>query len=469
MRVAVIGGSGYVGLITSLGLAELGHHVIGVDIDHAKVEMLQAGRLPFFEAGAESVLQRTLEAGHLRFTTDLAASVRRSEVVFITVATPASENGDADVSQVESVASELRRHFHGYTVVVVKSTVPVGTVERVARIIGEAKREGAEFDVVANPEFLREGEGLFNFLWPDRIVIGARSERARRTMRALYQPIITRRVPWPPRMADASADPVAVVETDLASAQMIKYASNAFLATRIAFIDEIAWLCEEAGADVKDVALGMGYDPRIGHSYLQAGLGFGGPCLEKDLRALVNHRERNGEPGKLLSVVLEHNEDQIARVLARVKELAGSLQGTTIAVFGLAFKAGTDDLRNSLALRVIEHLERERAVVRAYDPAAVATARALRPTLACSDNPYDAVRGAAALLILTDWPQFRVLDYRRIRGLMARPCIVDPRNLLDAPTLERLGFTYGGIGMKPDVTSRKPVHGRPNRRAAQGS
>lgn len=280
-------------------------------------------------------------------------------------------------------------------------------------------------------------------------------------MRELYRPVITRQVPSPGGAQAGPTDPVPIVETDLASAQMIKYASNAFLATRISFINEIASLCERVGADIKDVTRGMGYDPRIGHRYLYAGLGFGGPCLEKDLRALVNLVEGDRDESRLLRSVLEHNERQVRRIITKVTQLVGNpLSGKTIAVFGLAFKAGTNDVRNSLALRVMEHLEREGAVLHAHDPVAMPETQALKPHLACHEDPYEAVRGAVALLILTDWPQFRVLDYQHIKQEMARPHIIDGRNLLDPDALQQLGFTYVGIGTGAGAKSSTGSQGR---------
>lgn len=447
MNVCIVGGTGYVGLITGLGLAEIGHQVTGVDIDRARVEMLQAGRLPVVDPGLDAVLRRNLGAGRIEFTTDLAAGVRHSGVVYITVATPASSNGEADLSHVVHAARDLRHHLRGYTVVVVKSTVPIGTIDLIVEILRATRREGVDFDVVVNPEFLREGEGLSNFLRPDRVVIGTDSERASSVMRELYRPIILRQVSWQPGRHAGSGDPVPLIETDPASALMIKYASNAFLAARIALVNEVAWLCERVGANISDVTRGMGYDPRIGPRYLQPGLGFGGPCLEKDLRALMTHADGESEAGSVLASVLAHNEWQVARVVAKVHALVGApLSGRRLAVLGLVFKAGTNDVRNSLALRVAERLQREGAVVWAYDPAVLPGVPRLHPHIAYQDDPYEAVRDAVALVVLADWPQFRTLDFRRIHRLMAQPNIVDGRNLLDGEAMRRLGFVYAGIG-----------------------
>ena len=447
MNVCVIGGAGYVGLITGLGMAEIGHCVISVDVDQDRIRKLQGGESPIYEEGIEPLLRQNLDSGRLRFSTDLRESVEPSDVVFIAVGTPSREDGQADLSQVIQVAEELARYMNGYKLIVIKSTVPVSTVELVLSVLGREKVEGRDFDIVANPEFLREGKGLYDFFYPDRIVVGVLSQRARSTMRALYEPVIEGRVSSEEGPQNGSSGPVPVVETDLASAQIIKYASNAFLATRISFINEVASLCERVGADIKEVAMGLGYDPRIGNSYLEAGMGFGGPCLEKDLSALINIAEGTGYDPQLLRAILERNERQIGGVVAKLKQLVGHLlYKKTIAVLGLSFKAGTSDIRNSLSLKVIDHLEKDGATVRAHDPVAMSEVRILKPDLTYCQDPYEAVEKADALLILTEWPSFKDLDYSLIKGLMARPFIVDGRNLLDPGPMADLGFSYVGIG-----------------------
>ena len=468
MNICVIGGSGYVGFITGLGFAELGNEVINVDIDEEKVRMMNGGRSPIYEEGLDldEILQRNLQEGRIRFTTSLEEGVRPAQVIFIAVGTPEREDGEADLSQVIGVAEELLRYIDSYKVIVVKSTVPVGTVELVCSILKREKEEGRDFDIVANPEFLREGRGLYDFFHPTRIVIGTNSEQAKEVMRQLYAPFIglqpKSNLQSPTPNSDpkpqtlkveaqaASLEPrtdVPIVETDIASAQMIKYASNAFLATRISFINEIASICERVGADIKEVAKGMGYDPRIGHGYLEAGIGFGGPCLEKDLKALIKLAENSGYEPRLLNSVLEKNEYQVRQVIAKLKELTGYLlYRKIIAVFGLAFKAGTNDVRTSLSLRVIDQLEREGALIRAYDPVAIPEARKIKPGIEYHEDPYEAVRHAEALLILTEWPEFRELDYRTIKGLLGAPNVVDGRNLLEPEMMGELGFNYRGIG-----------------------
>ncbi len=448
MKVCVVGGAGYVGLITGLGLAEIGHCVTNVDVVEDRIHKLGAGESPVYEEGLEYVLRRNLAAGRVRFSTDLQEAMPSSDVVFVAVGTPSQKDGQADFSQVIEVAKTLAMHLDTYKVIALKSTVPVGTVELVRSILNRQKREGPDFDIVVNPEFLREGKGLYDFFYPDRIVLGSCSDKATRVMRTLYEPILLGRYSWPEALPRAgSTCPVPLVETDLTSAQMIKYASNAFLATRISFVNEIAGLCEKVDADIKEVARGMGYDSRIGHSYLEAGLGFGGPCLEKDLQALIKIAEGNGYEPPLLKAVLERNGRQVRAVIGKLKHLIGHMiYNKTIAVFGLAFKAGTNDVRDSLALRVIGLLENEGAIVKAYDPLAIPEAQSVRPHGTYCEDPYEAVQHASALLILTDWPCFSQLDYPKIKALMSFPCIVDGRNLLDAAGISALGFTYVGVG-----------------------
>ena len=450
MNVCVVGGAGYVGLVTAVGLAEIGHEVVAVDVDQARLGQLQAGGSPIHEAGMEEALARNLARASLRFSADLHDAVSKSEFVFIAVGTPAGDGGQADLSQVVGVIEDVARSMNGYTVVVIKSTVPVGTVEQVRAILGREREEGTDFDVVVNPEFLREGKGLRDFFYPDRIVIGTASERAAGLMRELYAPIVSREASWdggPPAGAPSEPGPVPVLETGMATAQMIKYASNAFLATRISFINEVAALCERVGADVTEVAAGMGADPRIGRAYLDAGLGFGGPCLEKDLNALVNIGRGHGYDPSFFRAVLERNDRQIDDTVAKLRHLVDApLVGLTIAAFGLAFKAGTNDVRSSLALRVVDRLVADGAQVRAHDPVAIDDARAIRPDLSYHEDPYDAVAGADALVILTEWEQFVALDYDRIKALMRVPRILDCRNLLEPGSLRSLGYTYTGVG-----------------------
>ena len=448
MTICVVGGAGYVGLITGLCLSEIGHQVVNVDVDRKRIRELQAGKCHVSEPGIESLLRRNLDSGRLSFSNDLTLVVESSGVVFIAVGTPAADNGQADLSQVAEVAEGLRWSAEGYKVLVIKSTVPTGAVELLRTLVGREKQEGKDFDVVVNPEFLREGKGLNDFFYPDRIVIGARSEKARAVIRDIYDPIIHGRVSWPGCPSAGNApNPVTLVETDPMSAQMIKYASNAFLATQISFINEIAGVCEKVGADVSEVVRGMRDDPRIGRAYLSPGIGFGGPCLVKDLNSLIQIAERENYDPPLLKAVAERNHRQVEEIVDKLRaRLGGDLNRKTIAALGLAFKAGTNDGRNSLALVAVDRLQQDGAVVRVYVPAAIPEASAVRPDFTYCDEPYEALAGADALLILTEWPCFKELDYSRVRAIMASPIIVDGRNLLDPASLATLGFAYTGVG-----------------------
>ena len=450
MNICVAGGTGYVGLVTSVGLAHIGHRVTAIDIDAERVELLNAGKCPISETGVDGLLHDNLKAGRLRFTVDMARAAAESDIVIIAVGTPSMNDGQADVSQVTNVVEHLPPHLDSYKVIVLKSTVPVGTEELVRSILSRTRREGHDFDVVANPEFLREGAALRDFFFPDRIVVGARSERARKVLRSMYAPILDGTVAWPPDSElGAATNPVALVETDPVSAQIIKYASNAFLASRISFINEIAAVSERIGADVTQVARGMGYDPRIGRAYLEPGPGFGGPCLEKDLLALARIAEGSEYEPHFLKAILARNDRQHEELIQKIERLAGPpLREKTVAIFGLSFKAGTNDVRNSAAFRVIDHLQRdEGAVVRAHDPVAIEEARKLRPDVAYYEDPYETVDHADVLVILTEWPVFRELDYGEVKRRMRNPCIVDARNLLDEQAMRRLGLAYAGLGV----------------------
>ena len=445
MKLTVIGGCGYVGLITGLGFAELGHDVTAVVVDQAKVNEYSNGRPLIFEEGLEVALRRSLDSARIRFTTDLASGLRDADVVFVAVGSPARRDGTADLSQIEAVARDLAQARGRGGVIAIKSTVPVGAVDLVRRALREDDCGEEDLDLVVNPEFLREGQGFHDFFHPSRIIIGGGSERARASMRLLYAPFTG------PRKTRASLPDIAhgvpLIETTIAEAQMIKYAANAFLATRISFINEIATVCEHVGADVARVIEGLGHDPRIGKSYLQPGVGFGGPCLEKDLGALVESSRRHEYKPLFLKAVLDRNEQQVRGILEKTKRLAGSaLSGTPIAVFGLAFKSGTNDVRNSVSMRIVLSLLDEGAAVRAHDPVAIPEARELLPEGVVETDPYRAVRDAAALLILTGWPQYRDLDYERIGREMQNRNLLDGCNLLEPAEMKRLGFRYEGVG-----------------------
>jgi UDPglucose 6-dehydrogenase len=425
MRIA-IAGTGYVGLVTGACFADMGHDVSCVDVDAEKVAKLRAGAIPIYEPGLDEVVSRGLEAARLRFTTDLGEAIVPAQFVFICVPTPPAEDGSADLSHVEAVAGDIAGFVREYKVIVNKSTIPVGSSRRVQRIIRQRLPVAIEFDVVSNPEFLREGSAVFDFMHPDRVVIGTESERAAGLMTELYRPL-----------------GAPLIVTDPASAEMIKYAANAFLATKISFINAISNICDAVGADVKEVALGIGYDARIGFEFLKPGPGFGGACLPKDCRALIRVAEDNGYDFHLLRGVLDVNQTQHGVVVRKVERLVGDLRGRLVAVWGLAFKPNTDDVRDSPAVAVVRDLLAAGARVRAYDPAVGEEAY---EGVERAPGSLEAVEGADALVLLTEWNEFRWLDFARVRASMARPVLVDARNFLDPHVLRQLGFTYEGMG-----------------------
>jgi len=441
MRIAIVG-TGYVGLGTGAVFADLGNAVIGVDIDAAKVALLQSGTPHIFEPGLAELLSRNLRAGRLRFTTDYAAAIPDADLVFICVGTPAGPHGGADMRFVRAAALAIGGHLAvgQRTIVVNKSTMPIGSGDLVEALLGEAAPRGASFAVVSNPEFLREGSAVRDMLHPDRIVLGSVDRDAAAAVAALYRPF------------DA---PVLI--TDLRTAEMIKYASNAFLATKIAFINEVAAVCEETGADVRQVATGMGLDSRIGAAFLEAGIGFGGSCFPKDVQALEFMAEEANRHPQLLRAVLEINRDGPRSFVRKLDRTLGGLHGRTVAVWGLAFKENTDDLRESQALTIIGDLLARGARVRAYDPAAMAGARALLDParVAFCADAYEAAAGADAVLLATKWPEFAGLDLGRVRDGMITPILFDGRNLYDPLELANLGFTYRGVGL-PAAESAAP-------------
>ncbi len=422
-------GTGYVGLVTGACLADLGHTVLCVDRDSEKIEALSAGRVPIYEEGLEALVRKNLESGDLRFTTDVQETVSKSKFVFITVDTPPDEVGRADMTHVEQVARSIAGSINDYKVIINKSTVPIGSTKMVQRIIEESMEEHCEYDVVSNPEFLREGNAVSDFLNPSRIVIGSDSQKAVILLTELY------------RGLDA---PLLV--TDPVSAEMIKYASNAFLATKVTYINAIANLCEAVGADVREVAIGMGYDERIGFEFLKPGPGFGGSCFPKDCRALLAISRDHGYDFDLLDGVLEVNREQHERMVTKVDRMAGGLKGKKVGVLGLAFKANTDDVRESPAVKVTRMLLERGAQVTAFDPRAMDNARRELSGAGFAESAYEVARGADILVLLTEWDEFKWLDYERVLELMARPLIVDARNCLDPGVLRKLGFTYEGIG-----------------------
>ena len=448
IRVCVVGGAGYVGLITGLGLAAMGHDVINIDTDENRVKRLKQGHSPFHEEGIERVLSDMLKSRKIHFGINLGQAVEASEIIMLVVGTPAAGSGYADLSQIASVVEELRPHINSYKVLTIKSTTPIGTLALVRDLLGEEVVEGKDYDLVVNPEFLREGKGLHDFFYPERIIVGCSSERAQERLFALYSPLKDTGVHWPvPPQPDRTQNGPLIIKTDFTSGQMIKYASNAFLATRISFINEISSLCETLGADVDEVTAGIGVDPRIGSGYMDPGLGFGGPCLQKDLEALIHGVTQADDQPEMLKAVLQRNEKQIANVVAKtVAGLKQPIVGRTVAALGLAFKSGTNDVRNSLAFRVIDELVKRQITVRCYDPMAIEDAQAYRPDLTYCDSPLDALKGADVMLILTDWPQFKSIDLTDALDLMQSPVVVDARNVLDKESVRQLGFSYIGMG-----------------------
>ncbi len=432
MNICVVG-TGYVGLVTGAVFADLGNEVVCVDNQPAKVEDLRAGRMPIYEPGLEEMVARNVGDGRLSFSTDLPAAIRRSVIVFVTVGTPPKEDGQSDLSAVEQVAAVIGRSMERYTVVVNKSTVPVGTGEFVREVIEKHQRQPVPFDVVSNPEFLREGSAIEDTLRPDRIVIGAPTQQVAMSLLELYAPLER-----------------PMIITDVPSAEMIKYASNAFLSTKISFINAIANICEQAGADVTQVMKGMGLDARIGAAFLSAGLGYGGSCFPKDTDSLVHTAARLGYDFALLKAVVEINRERAGHFVRLIEKTLNPLDGRAIAVLGLAFKPNTDDMREAKSVEVITVLVQRGASVRAYDPVAMANARPLLPaSVTYCDSPYDAADGVDAVALVTEWNEFKFLNLERLRGKMRRPLVFDGRNLWEPERMRRLGFEYHSIGRKP--------------------
>jgi len=431
MQIAVIG-TGYVGLVTGACFAEFGVDVTCVDKDADKIARLNAGEMPIYEPGLEQIVSKNVQAGRLRFTTDLKQAVEQALVIFLAVGTPPKEDGSADLSFVESAARSIAGHMNGYKVIVTKSTVPIGTGERLRKLIGENLKTRLNFGIVSNPEFLREGAAINDFMRPDRVVIGSRDEEAIAIMRDLYRPLYLIEAPF--------------VLTSLEAAELAKYAANAFLATKISFINEVANLCESIGCDVHDVARAIGMDRRIGSKFLHPGPGFGGSCFPKDTRALASVAREFGRESTIVDAVIEVNRRQREAMVPKIEKLVGSLQGKTIAVLGLAFKPETDDMREAPAIDIVQALLKRGATVRAYDPVAMTEAAKVLPHVTYADDEYEAVSGADALVFVTEWNQFRALDMARVRDLMRSPRIADLRNIYDPADMRELGFEYVGVG-----------------------
>ena len=433
MNITVVG-TGYVGLVTGACFSEFGNHVVCVDSNPGKIEMLNRGEMPIYEPGLDDVVLRNVKAGRLEFTTDLAASVERSLVVFIAVGTPQGDDGRADLQYVRAVAKEIAAHLNSYKVVVTKSTVPAGTGRMVREIIEADRKDPHPFSVASNPEFLREGSAIEDCLRPNRVVLGCEDETAAAILKDLYRPLYLIETP--------------VLVTSVVTAEVIKYASNAFLATKISFINEMADLCEGVGADVHDVARGMGLDQRIGKKFLHPGPGYGGSCFPKDTRAILEVGRAVGVPLKLVATTIEVNEGRIPTSLAKVRAaLGGSVKGKAVGLLGLTFKPNTDDLRESPAMRILSGLLEEGATVQAFDPVGMTiAAESPRSGLRFCEDEYAAALGADALVVATEWNQFRALDLDRLKADLKSPVIVDLRNVYDPATMRARGFRYTCVG-----------------------
>ncbi len=458
MRVCVIG-TGYVGLVTGVCLSHIGHEVICVDNNEEKVKLMQSGQSPIFEPGLSELMQSSMEAGRLTFTSDLGAGVSHGDILFIAVGTPPLPTGESDTRYVEAVARGIGEHLNGgYKVIVNKSTVPIGSGDWVRMIVmdGIAERqqipvgagvpasqpEAPMFDVVSNPEFLREGSAVYDTFNPDRIVLGGSNPKAIAMMKELYEPIVERKF-----AEDQDAPQVPILVTDLSSAEMVKYASNAFLATKISFINEVANICDRVGADVVQVAQGIGLDSRIGSKFLQAGIGWGGSCFPKDVSALLHTADDYGYEAQLLRATIDVNTRQRLLSLEKLQQMLKILKGKTVGLLGLTFKPDTDDMRDAPSLILIEHLNRLGAKVKAYDP--IVSQNGMRNGMTGVIVETDVERladGCDALVLVTDWKQFKDLDYGKMASLMHTPNLIDGRNFLDRKILEDAGFTYCGVG-----------------------
>jgi len=431
MNICVIG-TGYVGLVTGACLAEFGMSLICVDNDQEKINLLKQGTIPIYEPGLEGLVVKNMREGRLSFSISIEEGVKSSLVVFIAVGTPSHEDGSADLQAAEEVAKEIGRSMNGYKVIVIKSTVPVGTARRLKKLIQDQQSQPIPFDIVSNPEFQREGSAIEDFMRPDRVTIGAESEQAIAIVKDIYSALYLIETPF--------------VITGLETAEMIKYAANAFLATKVSFINEIANLCERMGADVHHVARAMGLDGRIGKKFLHPGPGYGGSCFPKDTRALSRMAQEKGYTFRILDSVIRVNEEQKKRMVGKIQEKVGDLRGKTIGILGLSFKPNTNDIRESSSMVIIRDLLAMGAKVKAFDPAAIDEAKAVVPEVEYGKDPYDVAKGSDALVLVTEWNQFRRLDLQRIKTLLKMPIFIDLRNVYDPDQMKRLGFNYCGVG-----------------------
>lgn len=431
MNVCMVG-TGYVGLVTGTCFAEFGNNVYCVDKDREKIEMLIKGVMPIFEPNLDVMVAKNVKEGRLHFTTDLANGIEKSLVIFIAVGTPPREDGSADLKHVVSVAASIAESMKNYKVIVNKSTVPVGSARLIRKIVQENLTQKVNFGVISNPEFLREGSAIEDFMRPDRVVIGSDSDEATAIMKDLYAPLYLIEKPF--------------VITNLETAELIKYASNAFLATKISYINELANLCEKVGADIHDIALGMGLDNRIGRKFLHPGPGFGGSCFPKDTRALVQIGREHGSPIKIVETVIEVNDNQPEKMIAKIKSAVGDLNGKRIGVLGLSFKPNTDDMREAPSIPIIKELQKLGAQIRAFDPVAMGEARKIMPDLIYCNKEYEVAQNADCLVFMTEWNQFRSLDLPQLKSLLSQPIICDLRNIYDPGKMRELGFIYFSVG-----------------------
>ena len=431
MHIAVIG-TGYVGLVTGACFAEFGVDVTCVDVDNSKIEKLNNGVIPIYEPGLDQIVEKNVRAGRLHFTTDIASAVAGADVVFLAVGTPPKEDGSPDMSYYQQAAKDVAGAMNGYKVLVTKSTVPIGTGKWLREFVAANLKTQTEFGVASNPEFLREGAAIDDFMRPDRVVIGSNEERAIEVMKELYRPLYLIETP--------------IVITSLEAAELIKYAANAFLATKITFINEVANLCDAIGCDVHDVARGMGMDNRIGRKFLHPGPGYGGSCFPKDTRALTTVADQFGVETRIVDAVIEANDRQRDAMLPKIEKLVGGLEGKRIGVLGLSFKPETDDMRESPAIEIVHAMIDRGATVRAFDPVAMDEAKHYLNGIEYAADEYDAIDGADALVIITEWNQFRALDMVKVKGLLKAPKIADLRNIYEPDDMRQMGFDYVGVG-----------------------
>ena len=434
MKKITFVGTGYVGLVGGAGISEFGHQVTCADIDQNKIERLKAGEIPIYEPGLESLVKKNVAKGRLHFSHDVPKSIQNADIIFVAVGTPQGSNGEANLSAIESVAKTIGENLNGYKIICTKSTVPIGTGKQIEEIIRSMNPNG-DFDYVSNPEFLREGAAVKDFLHPDRVVIGTRTQKAIKVMGEVYRPLYINEIP--------------IISTTVETAEMIKYAANAFLSLKISYINEIANLCEAVGADVQDVARAMGLDGRISAKFLHPGPGYGGSCFPKDTHALAATGQKNRSPLLTVEAAIKTNASQKVRMVDKLKRLmGGSFKGKTVAVLGLAFKPQTDDVREAASIVIVSNLAESGATVQAYDPIAIDNFKNHFPNIQYYDSWQDAVKNADACILLTEWNEFRGMDLNKLKDLMKTPVILDTKNIISIQELESRGFTYDNVGRK---------------------